>query len=134
MSLEERTLVVRNLDGVSRDLLVELFNQAGPVVNVVLRTDFAYIEFEHKVSVGYSLALFEGIYMFGRPLHLEPKVRNDSSNYHFVGALNQFNHVMHYNPDFFRQFAREDSHRDTERRRDVDHRRSGGRDERRKRF
>ncbi|CAG2181547.1 unnamed protein product, partial [Oppiella nova] len=105
MSLEERTLVVRAFDSrVHKDLLRELFVQAGPVVNVVLRTDFAYIEFEHKASVGYALALLDGVCLYGRQLFLEPRVRDDSA-YHFVDAISQFNHVMNSNPDFFRQFT-----------------------------
>ncbi len=56
MSLEERTLVVRNIDGdrLTADLLEELFANFGPVVKVVLRKSFAFIEFTVKVSVGYA--------------------------------------------------------------------------------
>lgn len=56
MSLEERTLVVRNIDGdkLSVDLLDELFSNFGPVVKVVLRKNFAFIEFSVKSSVGYA--------------------------------------------------------------------------------
>jgi len=111
MSLEERTLVVREVsDRVSRDLLRELFVQAGPVSNVVLRPDFAYIEFEHKISVAYALALMDGICLFGRQLFLEPKLRNNPDNYQFVSAIQQFNHVMRQNPDFFRQFLDTSGH------------------------
>lgn len=56
MSLEERTLVVRNIDGdrLTANLLEELFANFGPVVKVVLRKSFAFIEFTVKVSVGYA--------------------------------------------------------------------------------
>lgn len=56
MSLEERTLVVRNIDGdrITESLLEELFGNFGPVVRVVLRKNFAFIEFTVKVSVGYA--------------------------------------------------------------------------------
>ncbi|CAG2104548.1 unnamed protein product [Medioppia subpectinata] len=105
MSLEERTLVVRGFDDrVTRDLLRELFVQAGPVVNVVLRTDFAFIEFEHKISVAYALALLSDISLYRKPLCIEPKLRYDNSYYQFVDAIKQFNQVMYQNPDFFCQF------------------------------
>lgn len=56
MSLEERTLVVRGIDGdqLSEDLLQELFSNFGPVVRVVIRKSFAFIEYTKKESVGYA--------------------------------------------------------------------------------
>jgi len=56
MSLEERTLVVRNIDGdrLTTDLLEELFANFGPVVKIVLRKNFAFIEYSKKESVGYA--------------------------------------------------------------------------------
>lgn len=56
MSMEERTLVVRNIDGdrLSIDLLDELFSNFGPLVRVVLRSSFAFIEYTKKESVGYA--------------------------------------------------------------------------------
>ena len=55
-SLEERTLVLRDIDGkrLSTDLLEELFSNFGPVVKVVLRDNHAFIEFTTKASVGYA--------------------------------------------------------------------------------
>ncbi len=56
MSMEERTLVVRDIDGdrLSIDLLDELFSNFGPLVRVVLRPTFAFIEYTKKESVGYA--------------------------------------------------------------------------------
>ena len=56
MSLEERTLVLRNIDGdnLSVDLLTELFSNFGPVLKIVLRRDFAFIEYAVKDAVAYA--------------------------------------------------------------------------------
>lgn len=77
MSLQERTLVLRNFDPekTTKDLITELFIQAGPVKNVVIRPDHAFVEFEDAESVGYSKALLDGVEMFGKKLELQPKAR-----------------------------------------------------------
>lgn len=77
MSLQERTLVVKNFDPekTTPKLLKELFLQAGPVRNVVVRPDHAFVEFEDVESVGYSKALLDSVVMFDRQLVMEPKTR-----------------------------------------------------------
>ena len=73
--IQERTLKVSNIDPkVTKELLFELFIQCGPVKNVVLKPDFAFIEFEHQVSVGYALALMDGVHLYGKQLDLKPKI------------------------------------------------------------
>lgn len=81
MSLQERTLVVKNFNPkkVNKTLLEELFLQAGPVKNVVVKPDHAFVEFEDVDSVGYSKALLEGIRMHGKQLILVPKVNTQDS-------------------------------------------------------
>lgn len=59
-------------------ILKELCLQAGPVRNVVMRPDHAFVEFEDVESVGYSKALLDGVPLFGRRLILEPKLRDPS--------------------------------------------------------
>lgn len=63
-SLEERTLVVRNIDGdrLTEDLLEELFSNFGPVVKIVLRKNFAFIEYSKKESVGYAWYCLGGLF------------------------------------------------------------------------
>lgn len=80
MSLQERTLVVKNFDPekTTFGLLKELCLQAGPVRNVVMRPDHAFVEFEDVESVGYSKALLDGVFLFGRRLIMEPKLRDPS--------------------------------------------------------
>lgn len=80
MSLQERTLVVKNFDPekTTSKLLKELCIQGGPVRNVVMRPDHAFVEYEDVESVGYSKALLDGIELFGKDLILEPKLRNAS--------------------------------------------------------
>lgn len=77
MSLQERTLVVKNFDPdqMTPRLLKELCIQAGPVRNVVIKPDHAFVEYEDIESVGYSKALLDGIIMFGKKLILEPKTK-----------------------------------------------------------
>lgn len=79
MSLQERTLVVRNFDPdkTTQKLLKELCLQAGPVRNVVIRQDHAFVEFDDVESVGFSKALLDGIKLHGRKLCLEPKLKTE---------------------------------------------------------
>lgn len=80
MSLQERTLVVKNFDPdkTTANLLKELCLQGGPVRNVVVKPDHAFIEYEDIESVGYSKALLEGVELFGKKLVMEPKTRKVS--------------------------------------------------------
>ena len=74
---------------VTKELLKELFIQVGPVRNVVLRPDHAFIEFEDSDSVAYALAAMDGVHLFQRPLRMEPK-RPDSSAYRYLEQLRLF--------------------------------------------
>lgn len=77
MSLQERTLVVRNFDPekTTAHLLKELCIQSGPVKNVVIKPDHAFVEFEDVDSVGYCKALLDGVVMFGQKLSMEPRLK-----------------------------------------------------------
>ncbi|RWS12078.1 hypothetical protein B4U79_05741 [Dinothrombium tinctorium] len=77
IDLQERTLRVTNIDSkVTKELLRELFNQkVGPVVNVVLKPDFAFIEFEDSDSVAYAIAMMDGVKLFDSELNLQPKLQ-----------------------------------------------------------
>lgn len=89
MSLQERTLVIKNFDPekTTHDLIKELCIQGGPVKNVVVRPDHAFVEFEHKESVGYAKALFDGVVLFGRKLVMEPKLKNDPYYFEYSQRL-----------------------------------------------
>lgn len=50
------------------------FQQGGPIKKVVFKDVFSYIEFEDAESVGYCLALFDGVELFGDRLVLAPKI------------------------------------------------------------
>ena len=78
MFLQERTIVVRGFDEekTTNRLLKELFIQAGPVRNIVLKPTHAFVEFEDADSVGYAKALLDGVMLFKRKLTLDPKERN----------------------------------------------------------
>lgn len=88
MEDKERTIYVGNLsDKVTEDLLYELFLQAGPLENVTIPKDkdgrqrnFAFIAFKHPVSVPYSIALMNGISLFGRPLCLNARSGSNEPN------------------------------------------------------
>ncbi|KAH9362810.1 uncharacterized protein LOC144148078 [Haemaphysalis longicornis] len=77
----DRTLWVGNLHPrVTEDLLYELFLQAGPLDDVKIPKDntgknknFAFVTFTHAVSVGYTLALMEGVNLYGRKLNIQPR-------------------------------------------------------------
>jgi len=91
MSLQERTLVIKNFDPnlTTNELLKELCIQAGPLRNVVLKTDHAFVEFEDVDSVAYAKALLDGVRLFGRPLVMEPKLRDDR-NLKYTKLLNDY--------------------------------------------
>lgn len=77
VDLQKRTLRVTNFhQDVTKELMRELFMQVGPVRNVVLRSDHAFIEFEDENSVGYALAAMDGVQLFSKPLYLEPKIQS----------------------------------------------------------
>ena len=81
MSLQERTVVVRNFDPdrVTKELLEELFVQTGPVRNIVFRSDHAFVEFEDVESVGYSKALLDGVMLHGKKLNVNAKIPNQAN-------------------------------------------------------
>lgn len=103
MSMEERTLVVRDIDGdrLSIDLLDELFSNFGPLVRVVLRPTFAFIEYTKKESVGYAWAMTEGIYLLGRKPRIAPKLIDDPEYYIYRDRLQEFEHDIHSQPKSF---------------------------------
>ncbi|WAR06646.1 RBM7-like protein [Mya arenaria] len=75
----DRTLWVGNLsEKVTDELLYELFLQAGPLEKVSIAKErdgrlkgFAFITFQHNASVPYTIQLFEGSQLHGRPLKLQ---------------------------------------------------------------
>lgn len=75
---DDRTLYVGNITSkVSRELLFELFLQAGPVQSVHIPKDcngrqrnFAFVKFKHLVSVDYAINLMSSICMFDSQLNL----------------------------------------------------------------
>lgn len=83
MDLQMRTLRVTSANGreldrkVTKDILLELFIQVGPVRNIVLKPSFAFIEFQDVESVAYAIAAMDGVQLFGRTLNLEPKIRSE---------------------------------------------------------
>lgn len=78
-SRRDRTLWCGGLESkVTEELLRELFVQAGPVEDVKIPKDnngrtknFAFVTFVHPESVGYTLALMDGISLYGRRIRLE---------------------------------------------------------------
>lgn len=101
MDLQLRTLKVTGFHkDVTKDLLRELFMQVGPVKNVVMRPDFAFIEFADEESVGYALAAMSDVSLFNRPLILEPKVQSPET-------FKYLDHLSSYlaNPNMFLCFT-----------------------------
>lgn len=89
MSLQERTLVVRNFDPdkTTQRILKELCLQAGPVRNVVVRQDHAFVEFEDVESVGFAKALLDGVILHKKKLNMEPRLK--TANYYKYTRLLQ---------------------------------------------
>lgn len=91
MSLQERTLVVKHFDPekTTHNILKELCIQGGPIRNVVVKPDHAFIEYEDVESVGYSKALLDGIELFGKKLQFEPKSKS-ASHYRYTNLLHEY--------------------------------------------
>lgn len=51
---------------------------------------FAFITYKHAVSVPYTLALLNGITLYGKPLHLDPREGAESERNQFVDQLMHF--------------------------------------------
>lgn len=85
----DRTLWCGNLDPkVTEELLRELFVQAGPVEDVKIPKDnngrsknFAFVTFVHSESVGYTIALMDGVSLYRRRIRMErrPKAAVDDT-------------------------------------------------------
>lgn len=92
MSLQERTLVVKGFDPdkTTAALLKELCLQGGPVRNVVVKPDHAFVEYEDVESVGYSKALLEGIELFGKKLEMEPKLNRNPAYFRYTKLLHDY--------------------------------------------
>ncbi|XP_038214866.1 RNA-binding protein 7 [Zerene cesonia] len=80
---DNKTLWCGNLsEQVNEEILYELFLQAGPLEKVRIARDrdgrqknFAFITFNHEVSVPYAINLFRGTALFNRTLLLQTRGR-----------------------------------------------------------
>lgn len=95
-----RTVWVGNLDSrVSEELLWELFLQAGPLESVRIPKDyktgklrnFAFVVFQHEVSVPYVMELMNQIKLFDSPLRICLKNKPSNDN-----APNEQDHMRHH--------------------------------------
>ncbi|KAI1287291.1 RNA-binding protein 7 [Halotydeus destructor] len=92
--LQLRTLRVTQFSRkVTKDLLYELFIQVGPVRNVVFKPDHAFVEFEHEDSVGYALAMMDGVQLFGESMYLEPKISSQDA-FKYQVALQSYSEMQ----------------------------------------
>ncbi|XP_068601643.1 RNA-binding protein 7 [Brachionichthys hirsutus] len=84
----DRTLFIRNLDqGVTEELLFELFLQAGPLIKTKIPKDsdgkqksFGFAVYKHEVSVPYAMQLLDGTSLYGRTLHVQFRSGSSHSN------------------------------------------------------
>ena len=83
----DRTLYVGGFgDEVNEELLFELFLQAGPLVNVVVKTPkattrkFAFVIFKHAQSVPYAIELFRDTRLFGRNIQVRARMESKHAN------------------------------------------------------
>ncbi|XP_075249366.1 uncharacterized protein LOC142342069 [Convolutriloba macropyga] len=79
----DRTLYVGNLvEHVTEEILFELFLQAGPLVNVVVKrpknsnNKFAFIIYKHSQSVPYAIELFRDTRLYGRTLSIRARMES----------------------------------------------------------
>uniref|UniRef100_A0AC35GEK1 RRM domain-containing protein n=1 Tax=Panagrolaimus sp. PS1159 TaxID=55785 RepID=A0AC35GEK1_9BILA len=78
---EERTLYVTNLDEkVTKELLHEIFTQAGPVESVSVingATIYAFVQFEDEESVLYAIKLMDGLKLYQTPICVRPRANTE---------------------------------------------------------
>uniref|UniRef100_A0AC35G9W6 RRM domain-containing protein n=1 Tax=Panagrolaimus sp. PS1159 TaxID=55785 RepID=A0AC35G9W6_9BILA len=78
---EERTLYVTNLDEkVTKELLHEIFTQAGPVESVSVidgTTTYAFVQFEDEESVLYAIKLMDGLKLYHTPICVRPRANTE---------------------------------------------------------
>lgn len=79
-----KTLYVSGFDQrlMTKELLEELFVQGGPVTDVKLLDNHAYVQFEDMESVSYCLALFNDIEIHGRKLRVNAKKKSKYTSHH----------------------------------------------------
>lgn len=96
-----RTVFVGNLDSrVSEELLWELFLQAGPLESVKIPKDFktgklrnfAFVVFQHQVSVPYVMDLMNQIKLYDSPLRI--CLKNKPSNENASNEHDQMRHQI----------------------------------------
>lgn len=100
----ERVLWVGNLpEMVTEDLLFELFTQAGPVENVKIVKDrtgahrgFAFVTFKHEESVPYTIALMEGVHLFGKVLNLQRRSGAENDDNPYLKAIREYQSSRSY--------------------------------------
>jgi len=98
MDLQARTLRVSNYGRqVTSAILKELFSQGGPVRKIVFKDSFSFIEFDDEESVGYCLALFDGIELFGDRIQLSPKI-NKPEAFNYLQTLKNYEQMFASNP------------------------------------
>ncbi|XP_023365520.1 splicing regulator RBM11 [Otolemur garnettii] len=84
----DRTVFVGNLEArVREEILYELFLQAGPLTKVTICKDregkpksFGFVCFKHAESVSYSIALLNGIRLYGRPINVQYRFGSSRSS------------------------------------------------------
>jgi RNA recognition motif-containing protein len=78
---EERTLYVTNLDKkVTKELLHEIFTQAGPVESVSVingATTYAFVQFEDEESVLFAIKLMDGLKLYHTPICVRPRANTE---------------------------------------------------------
>jgi RNA recognition motif-containing protein len=78
---EERTLYVTNLDeNVTKELLQEIFTQAGPVESVSVingATTYAFVQFEDEDSVLFAIRLMDGLKLYHTPICVRPRANTE---------------------------------------------------------
>ncbi|CAL1282483.1 unnamed protein product [Larinioides sclopetarius] len=98
MDDKERVLYCGNLsERVTEDILYELFLQAGPLESVKIpkekdgrQRNYGFITFKHAVSVPYSIALMDGLSLFGKSLHLNARSGSEAAPNPYKEQLRQY--------------------------------------------
>ncbi|CAL8078348.1 unnamed protein product [Calicophoron daubneyi] len=98
----DRTLYLRNITAdIKEPLLYELFLQAGPVEDVAIKGNIAFVTFEDEESVLYACSLFEGIKLYGNEIVVRPRAGSKFAGCH-IRSVTPYANNANVLPPYFR--------------------------------
>lgn len=103
----DRCLYVGNINSdITESLLYELFLQAGPLEDVTVKDNFAFVTYEDEESVLYACSLFDGLTLYGTKIVIRPRQHSkyEKSNISVVPPMTSRLNDIHNNYHSFANY------------------------------